>query len=84
MELAIKDAIKNVRSLISPACRQYDCEICNDTGSINWVKDGYTYGRECECRETKRTLNRIEKSGLMHLLDHCAVFGKQKLQQFGS
>ncbi len=44
-----------------------DCPVCNNTGQIIYEKDGFTYGRDCECMAKRRSLRELEKSGLKSL-----------------
>lgn len=48
----------------------YDCPICKNKGDIAFIseKTGHETHRECECMDIRRTLQRIEKSGLKNLL----------------
>ena len=47
----------------------YDCEECLNRGhSLVIGEDGVSVMRECKCAEIRRTLKRIEKSGLKGLL----------------
>lgn len=45
------------------------CEICRDKGYIAIVKDGSIVHRDCACMEVRRSMARIERSGLKSLLD---------------
>lgn len=45
-----------------------DCELCHNTGSVAYEKDGIMYGRPCECMKTRRTLKAIRNSGLGDML----------------
>ena len=42
----------------------YECELCHDSEIIIFRKDGYDYGRDCECKAVKINLRRIKNSGL--------------------
>ena len=46
----------------------YDCPICKNKGDIMFLKDGYERMRECTCMSIRKTLRRIERSGLKDLL----------------
>lgn len=45
------------------------CEHCHDKGYIAVVQDGCIVHRDCECMAGRRSMQRIEKSGLKSLLD---------------
>ena len=40
------------------------CPICNGLGVIIYTKDGYEYGRFCECREQENARARMNASGV--------------------
>ena len=44
-----------------------DCPICHNTGYVSYEKDGYSYGRECECMAKRRSLRDLNMSGLKSL-----------------
>ena len=46
----------------------YDCAICNNKGDIHKVKDGRIVSRDCVCLSIRRTIYKMEKSGLGNLL----------------
>lgn len=46
----------------------YDCKKCKNKGVIYYEKDGYEYFRNCECMKVRRSIERIEKSGLKKAL----------------
>lgn len=46
-----------------------DCPICNNSGYIITVKDGYRTARECECLAKRRSLRRIRLSGMSDMLE---------------
>ena len=46
-----------------------NCQKCNNTGWIYYSDDkGYEYARECECVKQRKSLERLERSGLSGLL----------------
>ena len=46
-----------------------DCPICGNTGTILYKKDdGATYGKECSCMATRRSLRRIARSNMSDML----------------
>lgn len=46
-----------------------NCKKCNNTGWIYYSDDkGYQYARECECVKQRKSLERLERSGLSGLL----------------
>lgn len=48
----------------------YKCPKCGDTGFLIKVDDeGYRYAIECECLKARKSLQRLERSGLSSLLD---------------
>lgn len=49
----------------------YDCPKCKNKGVIYYAKDGYEFFRDCECMEARRSLRRIERSGLKDALKKC-------------
>lgn len=46
----------------------YDCTKCRNKGVIYFEKDGYEYSRECECMKIRRSVQRINKSGMKDIL----------------
>ena len=49
----------------------YDCPKCKNKGVIYYLQDGYEVFKDCECMEARRSLRRIEKSGLKDALKKC-------------
>lgn len=47
----------------------YDCNLCNNRGDFLKEKDGILYFTPCECVNTRKSLMRIEKSGLKNMLE---------------
>lgn len=48
----------------------YKCAKCKDLGVIiSADKDGYRYATECECLKAKKSIQRLERSGLSNLLN---------------
>ena len=45
------------------------CPLCGGTGTVTYWRDGYEYGRECECMARKRSRARAQRSGLGELYD---------------
>lgn len=46
----------------------YDCPACGNTGIVlSWDSGGNLMGRNCECMAIRRSLRRIQKSGLQDL-----------------
>lgn len=41
-----------------------DCDICGNKGQIAYYKNGILYSRECECMNRRRSLRRINRSGM--------------------
>ena len=49
---------------------KYKCDKCGDLGVVIRVdEDGYTYATVCECLKARKSLQRLERSGLSNLLD---------------
>ena len=48
-----------------------DCPKCLNRGYIWLVKGGQTVTRECECMKQRKSVKRIERSGLSNLLTDC-------------
>lgn len=47
----------------------YDCPICKNKGDIMYLSDkGFECVKECECMQVRRTISRIERSGLKGLM----------------
>lgn len=46
-----------------------DCPKCHNMGVIVYTRDGIQYSRECECMAQRRSIRRIQKSGISDLLD---------------
>lgn len=49
----------------------YDCPECNNRGRIAVIDGDYVMHKECKCMVVRRSLNRIERSGLKNQLDKC-------------
>lgn len=49
--------------------RTFKCDKCHDTGFINWDENGIEYARECTCSVRRRTIRRLEKSGLAEQIE---------------
>ena len=47
----------------------YDCELCNNRGDFLKEKDGILYFTPCKCVNTRKSLMRIEKSGLKNMIE---------------
>ena len=47
-----------------------DCSICKNKGYVAYVEDGDLHTRECECMAKRRSMKRIQKSGLTDMLEH--------------
>ena len=66
MDAAIERVLNDIRQRrntdITPPT--YDCEKCNDTEVIFYIKDGIEYGKPCECAERKAAARRMENSGI--------------------
>ena len=45
-----------------------DCPACGNTGSIIYQKDGTTYARECACMAKRRSIRRIQHSGIADMM----------------
>lgn len=41
-----------------------DCKVCENRGYVLYLKDGYSYTRECECMAKRRSMRRIRSSGM--------------------
>lgn len=63
---AILSVLPNGISIIPEP--EYACTLCQDKGYIVRREDGGLYARECECQQRKRTMKRIEQSGIADLL----------------
>lgn len=46
----------------------YDCPICKNKGDIMFLRNGYETIKECKCMSVRRTIRRIENSGLKDLM----------------
>ena len=47
----------------------YDCPLCKNRGSIAYLKDGVFTVKDCECLNRRRSLRRMEASGLKPVLE---------------
>lgn len=47
----------------------YDCPDCKNRGKTYCLKDGYVVASDCQCLEIRRSLARLENSGLGDLLE---------------
>lgn len=45
-----------------------DCPICNNTGVVQYMKDGFMYSKECRCMAARRYNRRIERSGMADMI----------------
>lgn len=50
-----------------------DCQICKNRGTMTEIRNGYLVSVECSCMAKRRSLRRIERSGLRDLLDRCTL-----------
>lgn len=46
----------------------YDCDLCHNKGRVAYVENGYEMLRDCRCMAMRRSLQRIQQSGLGDLL----------------
>lgn len=46
----------------------YNCRFCKNKGEIMFLRNGYETIRECKCMDVRRTIKRIERSGLKDLM----------------
>lgn len=58
----------------------YDCRVCKNKGVIYYELDGYEMFKDCDCMEIRRSIKRIEKSGLKNALKKC-TFENFKIEQ---
>lgn len=49
-----------------------DCPLCKNRGYITEVRGSYVVSVECKCMAARRSMKRIEKSGLGDLLKRCS------------
>ena len=48
----------------------YDCDKCNNTGSICWHDENYVFHSEkCECKKVRRSIRSLRKSGMMDMIE---------------
>ncbi len=47
----------------------YDCKLCKNRGDICVIENGDLIFKDCKCMSIRRSLNRIDKSGLRDLLE---------------
>jgi len=59
-----------------------DCDICKNKGYIAVVKDGNIVLRDCDCMPRRRSLLRIERSGLKSTLHECTFETFQTLEKW--
>lgn len=50
-----------------------DCPICKNRGYITEIKGKYLVSVECKCMEQRRSLHKIERSGMKELLERCTL-----------
>lgn len=48
-----------------------ECPKCRNKGRVMRLEDGYKVVRECECMAARKSVSRMEKSGLGALLERC-------------
>lgn len=46
----------------------YNCTVCKNKGDIQYIKDGYTYTKLCECMNTRKAIANMKKSGLENVI----------------
>lgn len=61
-------SITTTESLKDYGLDNVDCDICGNTGYLVWQEDGIAYSKECECMAKRRSLRRIQTSGLSEML----------------
>lgn len=62
-----------------------DCPLCRNRGFLAYKDDSYAVQRECECMKKRRSIWRIEKSGLKKQLEKCTFANyeaKEKWQEY--
>ena len=57
-----------------------ECPLCRNRGYIALVKDGMVSTHECSCMDARRSVERLDKSGLSGLLQDC-TFASFKAQE---
>lgn len=73
MELSYEDmdykqrAVNNYNNCIGTLVG-YDCIICKNKGNIAELINGNDTMRDCKCMQVRHSLDRIERSGLKHLM----------------
>lgn len=45
-----------------------DCPVCNNTGTVQYMKDGFMYSKECRCMPERRYNRRIKNSGMADMI----------------
>lgn len=58
----------------------FDCPICKNKGVVYYMDGDYEMFKDCECMETRRSIKRIEQSGLKNALKKC-TFENFKIEQ---
>lgn len=51
------------RAKEAPA-QKINCNLCGDTGYIEWEEDGYVYGKKCVCQMGREEREKMERAGL--------------------
>lgn len=52
------------RRTVTPSMKKYECEICQDTGSIMVVENGIEIARQCKCYKLRQARELLKKSGI--------------------
>lgn len=59
----VLEKMKNTR-VVPNTVPKYQCELCKDTETILYLKNGIEYGRDCECKEVKMSIRIMANSGI--------------------
>lgn len=56
--------IYNRRTSVPTVPKDYECEICKDTGSVAVMEDGIEIFKQCECYKLRQARKLMERSGI--------------------
>ena len=77
-----KKSYIDAMNVIQGGLRGYNCDKCKNKGIIYYEKDGYEYFHDCECMTVRRSIARIERSGLKNALEKCTFENYEVTEQF--
>lgn len=62
-EEAVKE-IYNRRAIVSAVAKDYECELCKDSGYIMYTENGIEIAKQCKCYKLRQAKELMERSGI--------------------